>query len=98
MNSLDGVDFRIVSLCKMTTVPAQWTVVIEKAGKNHTAIMRHKRFCRYESFVEEILGQNSVALTTFLKNHEWRALVDEAITDGRYEERGPRKVIRESAD
>ncbi len=88
------IDFKIISLTKVTCRPARWTVVIEKRGKQYTTVLDNWHFVRYESFVDRVLGQNSVSLTTYLRDFEWRALIQEAIDRGCYKEVEPKIVGR----
>lgn len=80
------VDFKILHLIKLTTIPAQWTATLEKDTKSMIVHVENSKFLKYETFVEEVCDQTSVVFIAPLKNHEWRAMIDEAQRNGLYEE------------
>jgi hypothetical protein len=79
-------DFQILHLIKFNSIPARWTVTLEKGGKELIATTEHSRFMKYEVFLEDVLDQNTVVPEAALKNHEWRAKINEAISNGLFEE------------
>jgi len=81
------VDFKLLHLTKFNSIPARWTVLLEKELTQYTTILDNSRFSKYENFVDDVLEQNSLALTANLKKHEWMTMIHEAIDNGLYEEK-----------
>lgn len=80
-------DFKILNLVKYTSSPPVWTVTLEKNGKSISTKTEHQRFMKYETFVEDVLDQNTDVPYAGLKNPQWRQMIVEAIRNGLYEEK-----------
>ena len=79
-------DFKFIHLIQFTSQPSRWTVTIEKEGEQYVVTLDNARFHKYTDFTQEVLDQHAVAISANLKNHEWLALIGEAIKNNLFEQ------------
>lgn len=80
-------DFKFIHLIQFKSQPSRWTIMIEKEGEQYTSTMDNERFHKYSDFTKEVLDQHALALSANLKNHEWLAMIGEAIKNNLFEEK-----------